>query len=118
VSTIAVPFALHTRLARTEVVKRPRLMWRRRSMLVVATTTYGLNYLGISLFIGGGHLVADLMVRTVPALLAVVRIPAVICGICSVNEPRRHVVPRQTQRRLSHWTRTWPPPWCKSWGGS
>lgn len=71
-STIAVPIAYRTRLARTEVVKGLRLMWRRRSMVVVGTIAYGGNYLGISLFIGGGHLVKDLMVRTVPALLAVV----------------------------------------------
>lgn len=71
-STIAVPIAFETRLARAELVKGLRLMWRRRSMVLVALTTYGLNYLGISLFIGGGHLVKDLMVRTVPGLLAVV----------------------------------------------
>jgi ABC-2 type transport system permease protein len=71
VSTIAVPIALQTRLARTELVKGLRLMWRRRSMVVVATISYGLTYLGISFFIGGGHLVQDLMVRTMPALLAV-----------------------------------------------
>jgi ABC-2 type transport system permease protein len=70
-STIATPLAFQTRLARAEVVKGLRLMWRRRSMVVVATITYGLTYLGISLFIGGGHLVKDLMVRTLPALLAV-----------------------------------------------
>ena len=71
-STIAVPIAFQTRLARTEVAKGLRLMWRRRSMLVVATITFGLTYLGISLFIGGGHLVKDLMIRTLPAFLAVV----------------------------------------------
>jgi ABC-2 type transport system permease protein len=54
-----------------EAGKGLRLMWRRRFMVVVAATTFGLTYLGISLFIGGGHLVKDLMVRTVPALLAV-----------------------------------------------
>jgi ABC-2 type transport system permease protein len=41
-------------------------------MVVVAMISYGLTYLGISFFIGGGHLVKDLMVRTMPALLAVV----------------------------------------------
>jgi ABC-2 type transport system permease protein len=69
-SAIAVPIAFQTRLARTELVKGLRLMWRRRSMVVAAAIVYGLTYLGISLFIGGGHLVKDLMVRTVPALLA------------------------------------------------
>lgn len=69
-STIVVPIAFQTRLARTELEKGLRLMWRRRSMVVAATIVYGLTYLGISLFIGGGHLVKDLMVRTLPALLA------------------------------------------------
>src|SRR5215831_10471436 len=55
-----------------EADKGLRLMWRRRFMVVVAATTFGLTYLGISLFIGGGHLVKTLMVRTLPALLAVV----------------------------------------------
>ncbi|HLI41995.1 MAG TPA: ABC transporter permease [Streptosporangiaceae bacterium] len=55
----------------TEAGKGLRLMWRRRFMVVVAAAAFGLTYLGISLFIGGGHLVKDLMVRTVPALLAV-----------------------------------------------
>jgi len=80
VSTIAVPIAFQTRLARTELVKGLRLMWRRRSMVVVATIVYGMNYLGISLFIGGGHLVKDLMVRTLPALLAVL-----VAGIAAVE---------------------------------
>lgn len=71
-SSLAVPIWFQTRLARAELVKGLRLVWRRRSMVVVATITYGLTYLGISLFIGGGHLVKDLMVRTLPALLAVV----------------------------------------------
>jgi ABC-2 type transport system permease protein len=71
-STIAVPLAFQSRLARAELVKGLRLIWRRRSMVIVATASYGLTYLGISLFIGGGHLVKDLMVRTAPALLAMV----------------------------------------------
>lgn len=71
-SSLTVPIWFQTRLARAELVKGLRLVWRRRSMVVVATITYGLTYLGISLFIGGGHLVKDLMVRTLPALLAVV----------------------------------------------
>lgn len=58
------------RMVRTETVKGLRLMWRRRSMVIVGTAMIGLNYLGISLFIGGGHLVKDLMMRTLPALLA------------------------------------------------
>ena len=71
-STIAVPIAFQARLARAELVKGLRLLWRRRSLVVVAMLSYGLSYLGISLFIGGGHLVKDLMVRTTPALLAMV----------------------------------------------
>ena len=70
-SAVAAPIALQTRLARAELVKGLRLMWRRRAMVAVATITYGLTYLAISLFIGGGHLVKDLMVLTLPALLAV-----------------------------------------------
>jgi len=71
-STIAVPLAFQSRLARTELTKGLRLMWRRRSMVVIGMIVYGGNYLGISFFIGGGQLVKDLMVRTLPALLAVV----------------------------------------------
>jgi ABC-2 type transport system permease protein len=71
VSTIAIPIVFQTRLARTELSKGLRLMWRRRALVVAAAVVYGLTYLGISLFIGGGHLVKDLMVRTLPALLAV-----------------------------------------------
>lgn len=79
-STIAVPIAFQTRLVRTEAAKGLRLMWRRRSMVVVATIIFGFEYLGISLFVGGGHLVKDLMVRTFPALLAVV-----VANIASVE---------------------------------
>lgn len=71
-STVAVPIAFQTRLVRAELAKGLRLMWRRRSLVLVATISYGLTYLGISLFIGGGHLVKDLMIRTLPAFLAVV----------------------------------------------
>lgn len=86
-STIVVPIAFQTRLARTELVKGLRLMWRRRSMVVAATIVYGLTYLGISLFVGGGHLVKDLMVRTVPALLAmVVASTAAVEGTAGIAE--------------------------------
>lgn len=73
-TTLALPVGAVTgqaRMIRTETVKGLRLMWRRRWMVIVGTAMIGLNYLGISLFIGGGHLVKDLMIRTVPALLAV-----------------------------------------------
>ena len=55
---------------RTETAKGLRLMWRRRSMVILGTVLIGLNYLGISFFIGGGHLVKGLMIRTLPAQLA------------------------------------------------
>jgi ABC-2 type transport system permease protein len=58
------------RIATNETTKDLRLMWRRRSMVVVGTAMNGLTYLGISLFIGGGHLVDELMILTLPALLA------------------------------------------------
>lgn len=73
-STLVQPVgavALKGRLLRTEMAKGLRLTWRRRSMVVVGMIVFGLTYLGISFFIGGGHLVKALMVQTVPALLAV-----------------------------------------------
>jgi ABC-2 type transport system permease protein len=86
-STLALPIAFQTRLVRTEVGKGLRLMWRRRAMVVAATIVYGLTYLGISLFIGGGHLVKDLMVRTLPALLAVmVANTATVEGVGGISE--------------------------------
>lgn len=62
--------ALQARLVANETAKGLRLMWHRRSMVIVGLTMNGLTYLGISLFIGGGHLVKPLMVLTLPALLA------------------------------------------------
>lgn len=64
-----VPLA---RLIANETAKGLRLMWRRRTMTLVSIVLGAVNYLGISLFIGGGHLVKDLVVLTLPALLAVV----------------------------------------------
>jgi ABC-2 type transport system permease protein len=66
------PLAFGLRLAGNETAKGLRLMWHRRGMVVVATVMMGLNYLGISFFIGGGHLVRPLMVLTLPGLFAVV----------------------------------------------
>ncbi|WP_106538492.1 ABC transporter permease [Haloactinopolyspora alba] len=63
---------LQTRLVANETGKGVRLMWRRRSMVVVGMAMLALNYLGITFFIGGGHVVEPLMVETLPALLAVV----------------------------------------------
>jgi ABC-2 type transport system permease protein len=86
-SKIAVPIGLQTRMVGTEAVKGLRLMWRRRSMVLAAAIVYGLTYLGISLFIGGGHLVKDLMVRTLPAMLAVlVASTASVEGTAGISE--------------------------------
>lgn len=63
--------ALQSRLLGNEIAKGLRLAWHRRGMIVVGTGLGLLNYLGINLFIGGGHIVTDLMVLTLPALLAV-----------------------------------------------
>ncbi|MPZ61931.1 MAG: ABC transporter permease [Propionibacteriales bacterium] len=63
---------LQARLASNEAAKGVRLMWHRRSMVVVGVVLNGLTYLGVSLFIGGGHIVKPLMVLTLPALLAMV----------------------------------------------
>jgi ABC-2 type transport system permease protein len=68
----AARLALQVRLIANETTKGLQLMWRRRTMVVVSVVLGALNYLGISLFIGGGHLVKDLMTLTFPALLAVV----------------------------------------------
>jgi ABC-2 type transport system permease protein len=61
---------LQVRLVANETAKGLRLVWRRRAM---AVTTLGLQatvYLGITLLVGGGHIVRPLMVQTLPALLA------------------------------------------------
>jgi ABC-2 type transport system permease protein len=79
-SAVALPMPSQMRLAQTEAEKGLRLMWRRRSMVVAAMIVYGLTYLGISLFIGGGHLVKDLMIRTLPALMALM-----VANIASVE---------------------------------
>lgn len=86
-STIAAPIAFQTRLVGAELDKGLRLMWRRRALVVAAAIVYGLTYLGISLFIGGGHLVRDLMVRTLPGLLAVlVASTAAVEGCAGISE--------------------------------
>ncbi|WP_034271484.1 ABC transporter permease [Haloechinothrix halophila] len=62
--------AFQTRLVRNETAKGLRLMWHRRGMVGVGVLMNGLTYLGISFFIGGGHIVEPLMLLTLPALLA------------------------------------------------
>ncbi len=64
--------ALRARLVTNEAAKGLRLMWHRRGMVGVGLVMNALTYLGISFFIGGGHLVTPLMVLTLPGLLAVV----------------------------------------------
>lgn len=64
--------ALQARLAGNEIVKGLQLMWHRRAMVVVGIVMAALNYLGISYFIGGGHIVEELMLLTLPAGMAVV----------------------------------------------
>ncbi|MEU9207776.1 ABC transporter permease [Streptomyces sp. NPDC048415] len=73
-TSVAPPTALTLQagLFGNEVTKGLRLAWRRRGMVVVGMLLGALNYLGISLFIGGGHLVKEMMVLTLPGLLAVV----------------------------------------------
>jgi ABC-2 type transport system permease protein len=72
-ATIRTPTgpALQLRLLGNEVAKGLRLAWHRKGMIVVGTGLNLLTYLGINLFIGGGHVVTRLMTLTLPALLAV-----------------------------------------------
>lgn len=74
---------LQLRLVANETGKGLRLAWRRRALAVVALLMNALTYLGISLFIGGGHLVEELMVLTLPGLLAVV----VAAGVLIIGGP-------------------------------
>lgn len=62
--------AFQVRLVRNETAKGLRLMWHRRAMVVVGLVMNALTYLGISFFVGGGHIVEPLMILTLPALLA------------------------------------------------
>lgn len=55
----------------SETAKGLRLAWHRKGTVVAGIVLNALTYLGISLFIGGGHVVEELMVLTLPALLAV-----------------------------------------------
>lgn len=54
-----------------ETAKGLRLAWRRRGTVVAAIVVSILLYLGLNLFIGGGHFVEELMLLTLPAMLAV-----------------------------------------------
>lgn len=70
VGTLRRELAFQARLVKNETAKGLRLMWHRRGMVGVGVLMNGLTYLGISFFIGGGHIVEPLMVLTLPALLA------------------------------------------------
>ncbi|HJP78252.1 MAG TPA: ABC transporter permease [Pseudonocardiaceae bacterium] len=63
--------ALQVRLVGNEIAKGLRLAWHRRGMIAMGAGLNLLTYLGINLFIGGGHVVTGLMTLTLPALLAV-----------------------------------------------
>ncbi|WP_034718837.1 hypothetical protein, partial [Intrasporangium chromatireducens] len=67
----AVSGAGQLRLLANEITKGLRLAGRRKGMIAVATGLNLMTYLGINLFIGGGHVITDLMTLTMPALLAV-----------------------------------------------
>lgn len=70
-TTLALDSAgYRARLVRNEAAKGLRLMWHRRAMVLVGLVANGLTYLGISFFVGGGHIVEPLMILTLPALLA------------------------------------------------
>ncbi len=62
--------ALQVRLLGNEIAKGLRLAGHRKGMIAVGTGLNLLTYLGINLFIGGGHIVTALMTLTLPALLA------------------------------------------------
>lgn len=63
---------LQARLTANETAKGLRLMWHRRTMVVVGMVMNALIYLGVTFFVGGGRIVEPLMILTLPALLAVV----------------------------------------------
>ncbi|MQA04506.1 MAG: ABC transporter permease [Streptosporangiales bacterium] len=68
----ATSTAPQIRLWANEVGKGLRLAKRRWAMAVVGMLMNAAVYLGVNFFIGGGHVVEDLMIRTLPALMAVV----------------------------------------------
>ncbi|MDA8072384.1 MAG: ABC transporter permease [Actinomycetota bacterium] len=75
------------RLVGNEVAKGLWLLWRRRAMALTTAVAEAVVYLGVSLFIGGGHIVRPLMVLTLPALLAsVVAVSAALGGSGGIAE--------------------------------
>ncbi|HEY2579846.1 MAG TPA: ABC transporter permease [Streptosporangiaceae bacterium] len=79
--------ALQIRLAANEMAKGVRLMWRRRALVVTFVLMNAVLYMGISLFIGGGHLIRPLLTLTLPALLSgTVAIVAALQGSGGIAE--------------------------------
>ena len=89
---------LRGRLVANEAAKGLTLMWRRRAMVASTVVMQGIVYLGISLFIGGGHIVRPLMTLTLPALLAsVVAVTAALQGSGGLAEEINGGTLEQTQ---------------------
>ena len=89
---------LRGRLVANEAAKGLTLMWRRRAMVASTVVMQGVVYLGISLFIGGGHIVRPLMTLTLPALLAsVVAVTAALQGSGGLAEEINGGTLEQTQ---------------------
>ncbi|MPZ00537.1 MAG: ABC transporter permease [Actinophytocola sp.] len=75
-TTVTIPVAAdrgarQVRLWANEVGKGMRLLRRRWPMAVVGVLMDAAVYLGVNFFLGGGRIVTELMVLTLPALLAV-----------------------------------------------
>ncbi len=89
---------LRGRLVANEAAKGLTLLWRRRAMVASTVVMQGVVYLGISLFIGGGHIVRPLMTLTLPALLAsVVAVTAALQGSGGLAEEINVGTLEQTQ---------------------
>lgn len=90
--------APQARMIANETAKGLRLMWRRRAMVAVGLVMNALTYLGISLLVGGGHIVRELMILTLPALLAmIVADTAAIQGTGGIAEEINGGTLEQTQ---------------------
>jgi len=73
-TAITVPWAaapgFALRAFANEAGKGLALLWRRRAITLTAIVLQGFLYLMIQLFIGGGHLVLQVLALTLPALFA------------------------------------------------
>jgi ABC-2 type transport system permease protein len=63
--------ALQARLTANEMAKGLRLTWRRRALVITSMAFFAVVYLGLSLLVGGGHLVKPVLTLTIPAMCAV-----------------------------------------------